>query len=575
MTNTISDKIVSELLKHKIDTYFIVTGGAIVPFVDAVGRNPNVKYYCFQHEQAAAMAAEGYYKASNKIAAVLVTSGPGVQNILNGVCGCWYDSVPCMFISGQVNMNESLDSITAKPRQVGFQEFPVEETFASCTKYCKKIRSETEITQIFKSALLSMKSGRMGPVLIDFPVNLQMTCNIENISLDIDILPTYNESINIENVIQKYNRPIVVIGNGCRDRIKSVKNWIETTNIPFVTSWGGSDLIDHTHPLRIGNFGVYGDRIANYAIQNSDIVIVLGSRMDTRETGGNLSLCARDALRVMVDIDKEEIDKLNERGFKIDIPIVSSVESFVNINTSIHFDNSWTDHINNIKITLNNESIRKQGDIYDVLKKIELPDECIIIPDCGGNLVWTMQSFILKQNQKLFSNFGNSSMGYALPAAIGAAIATDRRIPILCISGDGGIQMNIQELHTVSSLYLPITILILNNAGYGIIRQFQDQYFNGRYTATSSTDVFGKDTINITAIANAYNIESHITTDCITISKNKPILYDLIMDPSQKIYPKVEFGNALENMYPYRDDIKQMMLVKPCDPIIKSGWVMK
>jgi acetolactate synthase-1/2/3 large subunit len=186
-----------------------------------------------------------------------------------------------------------------------------------------------------------------------------------------------------------------------------------------------------------------------------------------------------------------------------------------------------------------------------------------------------MQSFNLKSGQKLFSNFGNSSMGYSLPAAIGAAIATNGKIPIICISGDGGIQMNIQELQTVSSLNLPITIIVLNNSGYGIIRQFQDQYFGSRYTATSSDEVFGINKISISKIATAYNIKSYITDNTINISINEPVLYDLVMDPSQKIYPKVEFGNALENMYPYRDDITSKMIIKPCEPITRSGWIIK
>jgi acetolactate synthase-1/2/3 large subunit len=338
MQSTVTDKIVDQLLKYNINTYFIVTGGAIAPFVDSVGRNPNVKYYCFQHEQAAAMAAEGYYRASNKIAVVLVTSGPGVQNILNGVCGCWYDSIPCLFISGQVNLNESLDSVESKPRQVGFQEFPVEETFSACTKFCKKIRSEDDIVTVFNTALTTMTSGRLGPVLIDFPVNLQMISNTYNIELTIVNQPSYISSINIEGIIKKYNRPIILLGNGCRTSINNVKTWLEKSNIPFVTSWGGCDLIEHNHHLRIGNIGVYGDRIANYALQNSDILIVLGSRMDTRETGGNLKLCAREAFKIMVDIDEEEINKLNERDFKIDIPIVSSVESFITANNRVFCD---------------------------------------------------------------------------------------------------------------------------------------------------------------------------------------------------------------------------------------------
>jgi acetolactate synthase-1/2/3 large subunit len=268
-----------------------------------------------------------------------------------------------------------------------------------------------EIKTTFDAAITSMISGRMGPVLIDFPVNLQMTSNLSNFSFSITNTSEIKQSINIEHTLKLHKRPIVVVGNGCRTSIQNVKEWIEKSNIPFVTSWGGNDLFEHTHPLRIGNFGVYGDRIGNYALQNSDVVLILGSRMDTRETGGNLSLCARESVKIMVDIDEQEIHKLNERGFKIDIPILSSVDEFIKINTPVSFDNDWIQRINSIKESISIEPMRKAGDIYDILRNIQLPDECIIIPDCGGNLVWTMQSMSLRHKQKLFSNFGNSSMG--------------------------------------------------------------------------------------------------------------------------------------------------------------------
>lgn len=570
------DHIIDELANNNITTYFIVTGGAIAPFVDAVGRSSRVKYYCFQHEQAAAMAAEGYYRASGKIAAVLVTSGPGVQNILNGVCGCWYDSIPALFISGQVNINESLDSIKAKPRQVGFQECPVENMFISCTKYSIKIQKSNEVGIVFQKALSCMINDRPGPVLIDFPVNIQTEKNFDKFRLYSEILNTSKLSLNIDNFIQKSKRPIVVLGNGAREHISHLKKWLEISNIPFVTSWGAADLIEHTHPLRIGYIGVYGDRIANFALQNADLLIILGSRMDTRQTGGNLESCARGAVKIMVDIDINEINKLNERGFIINVPIISTVGNFLLNNSAIINDySSWIKIINNLRSEYNIEPNRKDGDIYNILQNIIFPDECIIIPDCGGNLVWTLQSINLKYNQKLFSNFGNSSMGYSLPAAIGAAIATNKDIPIICICGDGGIQMNIQELHTVARLNLPITIIIINNLGYGIIRQFQDQYFGSRYTATSSDEVFGNENgLDIVKIATAYGISSYRSYD-IKISIDKPILYDVLIDPAQKIFPKLEFGNSLEHMYPYISSLNEHMIINKTDPIINSGWVSK
>ena len=578
MSEVIVDHIINELANNHITTYFLVTGGAIAPFVDAVGRSNRAKYYCFQHEQAAAMAAEGYYRASGKIAVVLVTSGPGVQNILNGVCGCWYDSIPCLFISGQVNVKESLDFITAKPRQLGFQETPVADMFSSCTKYSKKIMNISDVSTIFKDALYAITTGRLGPALIDFPVNIQMSSNFEKFNLTTQ--PQYTTppiNISINNEISNSKRPLIILGNGARLAVNTIKKWIEFINIPFVTSWGGIDLIEHTHPLRIGSIGVYGDRIANYSVQNADLLIILGSRMDTRQTGGNPNLCSIKSVKIMVDIDEEEIQKLNQRGFNIDIPIISSVEEFILHNNPVKSDClTWINTLNMWKTEFGIESTRK-GDIYKIMKELDLPENCIIIADTGANLVWAMQSIPIKKGHRLFSNLGNSSMGYSLPASIGAAIATNNTIPIICIAGDGGIQMNIQELITVSSLNLPITILIINNSGYGIIRQFQDSYFKSRYTATDSKDLYGTDDLGIdfVRIGEAYNIKSSRNNENIKISTRNPILYDVIIDPEQKIYPKLEFGNSLENMAPHLPELHKYMIVDIIPPILQAGWITK
>lgn len=570
----IVDAIVEGLADCNIDTYFIVTGGAIVPFVDAVGRSTRTRYYCFQHEQSAAMAAEGYYRSCGKVGVVLVTSGPGVQNILNGVCGCWYDSIPALFVSGQVNYNESLDSVQSKPRQVGFQEFPVDGTFQSCTKYSKKICSLNEVSDVFSNALSTMLSGRRGPVIIDFPVNFQMaTSDSIRITCNIDALPS--SSPDVSSVFSSAVRPLIVIGNGARDDISTIQAWIESANIPFVTSWGACDAIDNNHPLRVGNIGVYGDRAANMALQNADMLLILGSRMDTRQTGGNLSTCSKTSVKIMVDIDEQEILKLNERGFHIDYPVHSSIRNFLSSFHAVTNDwSGWIRTLDEWKHTLAVENKRVPGDVYDILQSIELPDECIIIPDCGGNLVWAMQSLRLTKKQRLFSNFGNSSMGYALPASIGASIGTNKRVPIVCICGDGGIQMNVQELHTLYALDLPVTVLIINNSGYGIIRQFQDQYFNSRYTATSCLEVFGAKGIDIVRIANAYGIEAVSSTRDIKIHNN-PFLYDIQIDPAQKIFPKLEFGNSLENMSPINESIRSMMIAPYTQPNIGKGWVSK
>ena len=566
------DYIIETLYLNGIDTYFVITGGAIVPFINAIARNPKVKYYCFQHEQSAAMAAEGYYRASGKTAGVVVTSGPGVQNLLNGVCGCWYDSVPAFFISGQVNTKEDLSNFKSKPRQTGFQEMPVAELFEGVTKKSLHVPMLSHVGPVLRELLLDLKTPRYGPVLMDLPVNLQMS-SIENVE-PFEVVPHLRPGTtpyDLSSYIRDSKRPVVIFGHGVKlaGAEKEAMEFIKQTRIPFLVSWGAFDICATDHPLRIGSPGVYGDRVANYAIQNADLVISIGSRLDSRQIGGSGPMFSVHSKKIMVDVDAEEINKMPEKGVEIDLGIVSDAKNFFNrviigvpLGDGTDWDDTpitqkllWTQKINEWKQKYSEEKSR-EGDsaVYDYLNGFfkSLPDDCIIIPDQGGNLVWTMQSAILKEGQKLFTNFGNSSMGYALPAAIGAAIGSGKKV--YCIDGDGGFQMNIQELLTVKKYDLPINIIILNNDGYGIIKQFQDSYFDSKYVATSKSDVFGGD-VDFVKIAEAYGVKT---------------LQDITIPETQKIYPKLEFGNSLENMTPYINFEEDMIV--PVPPKKKLGW---
>jgi acetolactate synthase-1/2/3 large subunit len=565
------DYIIETLYLNGIDTYFVITGGAIVPFINAIARNPNVKYYCFQHEQSAAMAAEGYYRASGKTAGIVVTSGPGVQNLLNGVCGCWYDSIPAFFISGQVNTKEDLSNFESKPRQTGFQEMPVAKMFEDVTKKSLHVPELGQLEGVLSELLTELKTPRYGPVLMDLPVNLQMT-TIEDVNINLvthsrRVTPQYD----ISEYIHNSQRPVIIFGHGVKlaGAEKEAIEFAEKTKIPFLVSWGAFDICGTDHPLRIGSPGVYGDRVANYAIQNADLIISIGSRLDSRQIGGSGPMFSVHSKKIMVDVDIHEINKMSEKDVPIDLGIVSDAKNFfdsVIIGVPLGDGSGWGENrckkyeiwlekIYEWKRKYSQEKSR-EGDsaVYDYLDGFfnDLPDDCIIIPDQGGNLVWTMQSAKLKDGQKLFTNFGNSSMGFALPCAIGAAIGSGKKV--YCIDGDGGFQMNIQELLTVKKYDLPIEIIILNNSGYGIIKQFQDSYFNSKYIATSKSDVFG-DEVDFVKIAEAYGVKT---------------LQDIPIPETQKIYPKLEFGNSLENMTPYIDFEKDMVV--PVPPKKKLGW---
>lgn len=554
------DYVVDTLYLNGIDTYFVITGGAIVPFINSISKNPNVKYYCFQHEQSAAMAAEGYYRSCGKVAAVCVTSGPGVQNILNGVCGCWYDSVPAFFISGQVNTVEDLSNFKSKPRQTGFQEMPVADMFKGVTKKSLHVPHVSQIKDVLSELLVSVKTPRYGPVLMDLPVNLQMS-SVEGLHpLSITSLKyTQKNTYDISQYIKDSKRPLIVFGHGVKlaGAEREALDFVNKTGIPFVVSWGAFDICGTNHPLRIGSPGVYGDRCANFAIQNTDLLISIGSRLDSRQTGGNTSLFSKHSKKIMVDVDDHEIGKMGEKGVDIDFRINEDAKNFLeNVTTGeVPSIEQWLGRLNMWKTKYSVEKAR-EGDsaVYDYLNDFfdTIEDDCIVIPDQGGNLVWTMQSAKLKEGQKLFTNFGNSSMGFALPAAIGAAIGSGKKV--YCIDGDGGFQMNIQELLTVKKYNLPIEIIILNNSGYGIIKQFQDSYFGSKYVATSKSDVFG-DEVDFVKIAEAYGVKT---------------LRDILIPETQKIYPKLEFGNSLENMTPYIDFEEDMIVEVP--PKKKLGW---
>ena len=581
--------LIDTLVHNGIDTYFLVTGGAIVPTVDYIGTKPGVKYFCFQHEQSAAMAAEAYYRTSGKLGVVLSTSGPGAQNLLNGICGCWYESIPCLFITGQVSTYESLDFIDTKPRQLGFQEMPVVESFKPFTKFIKKVNDPTNFKQDLHEALAKCFEGRPGPSLLDMPTNIQNSI----ISEEVFTFQPKPLITNINYQLKKLNkrletskRPLLLIGHGVRlsNAIEEIKELVNKLNIPFVVSWGGFDIIPHDHPLFIGDIGVYGSRGGNFAIQNCDLLISIGSRLDTRQTGGDLTTFSRESFKVMVDIDKNEVYK--GRGLKIDLPIVCDAKQFItewlDNSTSFITDSKWLKTYTKYKnLKLDNRPLK--SDVltsYEFLEYLntQIPPNSTIIPDEGGHLVWSMQSLTPKNNQRVFSNFGNSSMGYGLPAAIGASINNPN--PVICIDGDGGFQMNIQELQTIKHYNLPVKIFIINNNCYGIIKQFQDSYFNSRYIATETKDYTAP---NFTEIAKAYGIkaleankDNYQEVIDLAFREKDAILVNVIIDKEQKLTPKLEFGNPLEDMSPYLDDktIEDNMII---DMIPRrdntQGWV--
>ena len=567
----LSDYTLKFLEKKKVKKVFLITGGAISFMVDAFSRNKKIQYISVAHEQAAAMMADSYSRLGPNFSCTMVTSGPGATNLITGIACSYFDSIPSLHICGQVNTYEQQDGhkSTAKVRQVGFQETDIVSISKPITKYSYKLKDASEIRYVLEKAYHLATTGRPGPVLIDIPMDLQ------RVKIDPKKLKSYKPKIDkkninfkniiskIENLLKKSKKPVIILGGGIKYGKAELNlfNFLKVFKIPIVTTWSGVDLVDYNNEYYIGNVGVYGSRAANFTVQNSDLILCLGTRLDTRITGGVPKSFARGAKKIVVDIDKFELEK--KRGLKIDLKVELDIKIFFQeyekYKKEIIIKDDWLLKCKNWKgryplILKEFYNAKKYVNPYvfmDSLSKT-LNKKDVIIADDGGHLTWTIQSFKVKFGQKLFSAFGNSPMGYALPASIGASVVKNKS-RIICIDGDGSIQINLQELHTIDKLRLPIKIFILNNDGYGIIKQFQELYLGTRYEASGK----GVSNPDFKKVSNAFNINytlikshSHLKKLDKLISSKKPEIIEVKLKNNQKIVPKLQFGNPIEDLSP-------------------------
>jgi acetolactate synthase-1/2/3 large subunit len=592
---TVADYILKFLISKNVNNVFLMTGGAISFAIDAFSRNKKIKYTCVAHEQAAAMMADAYSRVGKGFGATMVTSGPGAQNLITGIACSWFDSVPVIHISGQVNKFElsTANKTTKKVRQIGFQETDIVSMVKPITKFAYQLKSANEIKYILEKAFYVATSGRPGPVLIDIPMNFQKEIINEN-NIKIFKKPKKSTSINtqiksdiykIKELLNKSKRPILILGGGLRiaKAVNELEKFLKKINIPIVTTWSGVDVLDFNHKNYIGCIGVYGSRAANFAVQNADLLLNFGSRLDTRVTGGRPETFSRSAKIISVDIDKYELNK--RRGLNNYLKINQDLKDFLLIlnSKSINFKHSishqWESICNEWKLTYPNviTSYKKQKKyvnpyiFFDEVSS-KLTNKDIIVSGTGAHLTWTMQAFKIKKGQRLFSAYGNSPMGYALPAAIGASIALNKH-RIICIEGDGSIQINIQELQTMVANNIPLKLFVFNNNGYGIIKQFQELYLNGRYEGTIPNK--GITNPDFEKISNAYGINyseignnGEIETVLNKVLKTKKSEFiNVLVNPNQKISPKLQFGKPIEDLSPLlpRIQFKKNMIIPVFD----------
>lgn len=566
MKMTGSEYIAEFLARVGVRHVYTLTGGACAFLIDAVGRHSALDVICVQNEQAAAMAADAVWRVSRRMGVTMATSGPGATNLITGIASSFFDSIPSLHITGQVNQRESTAVHGAKIRQSGFQETKIVDMVRPITKYAVMVRTVEELRDELAKAYFLALSGRMGPVLVDVPMDIQQALMDDDFSalearpaLTFDPALTDQVARDITDLLGRAERPVVLWGGGIAmaGQERLVSDWLAQTGLPFVSSWAGLTAFDHDHPGFVGQIGVYGNRGANFVLQNADAVLVLGSRLDNRQRSGNAANFATAASVYVLDVDREELNKYGGGRYSGTCMDLAALPQILPAIGRAEPSADWRAYVAEMKgeyygreVSL---SARKQNSLspYDVVRRVSeiaAPD-AIVAADTGAAVCWLHQAFKVKHHN-LFTAGGNSPMGYALCAAIGAKIEAPER-QVISYNGDGGFQVNIQELQTVRHLNLDIPIIIMNNGCYGIIKQFQDSYLGSRYTASHdgySTPDFGR-------IAHAYGLDyirveniDQLTPD---VFQRGPIIIDVILSDQTLIEPKLEMGRPINDQYPY------------------------
>jgi acetolactate synthase I/II/III large subunit len=552
----VSDYVIQFLRdKYNINTIFTVSGGGCIFLIDSLGTTDGIKYIATHHEQAAAIAAEGYARINNKLGACIVTSGPGGTNAMTGTLCSWLDSIPVIVVSGQVNKEMTTDYTGLPLRQLGDQEFNIVESVKNMTKYAVQVNEASEIRYHLEKACVLATSGRPGPVWIDIPLNVQ-SADINPEELDAymgSFAPTPSiDDRSLTKLLCKWKeakKPLMIVGNGVRlsGGVEELHKVLQTTNIPTITAVNGNDIVNTDYPQYYGRFGTHAQICANQLLSECDFLLTVGSRLYVRQTGYNFAGFAKQAYKVHVDIDEAELDKPT---LLTDLEIHSDAKLFLSKLNESELPVASADWINQCddlnkapKVLQRHRDKTEYTSHYafiEELSKVMPQDHHIITSDGSANVV-TMQVMDLKGDQRLITNTGCAPMGYGLPAALGAA--THHKI--ICLEGDGSLHLNIQELQTMKHYNLPIKLILLNNDGYLSIKVSQKTFFNGRYVASEKGS--GVSFPNFEKVIGAYELPYMSIQNNQTIqptldkflSQEGPCVLEVFTDPNEFHEPKV------------------------------------
>lgn len=597
----LSNYIAQFLVEHGITNVFTVTGGGAMHLNDAFGHQEGLKCLYQHHEQACAIAAESYARIDNKMAVLCVTTGPGGTNALTGVVGAYLDSIPMLVISGQVRYDTTARYTGLNLRAVGDQEFDICKAVDSMTKYCEMVIDPNKIKYCLEKAMYIAKHGRPGPCWLDIPLNVQgsyiETDELEGYVPEEDYkkeLPPAVKEETVDAVIEKIRqakRPVFYAGNGIRisGGYSEFRAVVEKLNIPVVTTWDGIDEIETDHPLYTGRAGGMGDRAGNFAVQNSDLILAVGNRLSIRQVGFNHETWAREAYVIVNDIDSEELKKPT---IHVDMPIWADAKDLLT-KLNMHlpdgklFQNQeWIHTCQNWKknypvlqpkhLEQDNGYANVYAAIYAISSK--LSEGQITVVGNGSACVVGSQSYIIKKDQRFIINSAIASMGYDLPAVIGVAMACEGQ-ELICVTGEGSIQMNIQELQTIVHHQMPIKIFLINNSGYHSIRQTQRNFFGEPLVGigADSGDLSFPDMeklawaygIPYTSVHHNQELDQAVNE---TLAKKGPVICELFVDIEQNFEPKsatkrLEDGTLvsapLEDLAPFlsKEELKKNMFI--------------
>lgn len=567
-----SDYIAAALHNHGVQCVFEVSGGMITHLLDSINRQGKLRVVSVHHEQAAAFAADAVGRLTGVPGVAMATSGPGATNLLTGIGSCYFDSSPAVFLTGQVNRNEQKGD--RQIRQLGFQETDIVSMAAPITKAAWKVKTGEEVPLLLDRAFALATEGRPGPVLLDIPMDVQRLDIANDPSQpakpgrDAGVPPDAAAVRDALDRVLAARQPLVLVGGGIRSALaaKQLRRLVRLLGIPVVNSLMAVDVMPYDDELRLGMIGTYGHRWANTAMGSSDCLLVLGSRLDVRQTGADTAAFVAGRSIIHVDCEPGEINNRLTGCSAVVATLPEFLEAAIEMASRRSFPerNAWRAQIDEWKVQwpdtaeLAGVSGINPNVFMHRLSAQSQPAGTYVI-DVGQHQMWAAQSIDVRHDQRFLTSGGMGSMGFALPAAIGAALSTDR--PVVMVAGDGSFQCNIQELQTVVRNRLPIKMIIVNNLCHGMVRQFQESYFDARYQST----LWGYSAPNFERVACGYGIAARTTERPDDIDEavrwlwedpEQPALLQVMVDTYANAYPKIAFGRPITEMEPLATPIE-------------------